>query len=102
MVSYTRLCSTIFIIFSDWILLMKYVYMYICTVDWELEYSYLKFIHAIHHTKECVVSHSHKMAASLEFSFSYKGKEYLFVEETKKTLEALQSSSTHCHCHSIN
>ena len=30
------------------------------------------------------------MAASLEFSFSYKGKEYLFVEETKKNLEALQ------------
>ena len=30
------------------------------------------------------------MAASLEFSFSYKEKEYQFVEETKKTLEALQ------------
>ena len=30
------------------------------------------------------------MATSLEFSFSYKGKEYLFVEETKKNLEALQ------------
>ena len=30
------------------------------------------------------------MAASQEFSFSYKGKEYLFVEETKKNLEALQ------------
>ena len=30
------------------------------------------------------------MAASLEFSFTYKGKEYLFVEETKKNLEALQ------------
>ena len=30
------------------------------------------------------------MAASLEFSFSYKGKEYLFVEETKKNLETLQ------------
>ena len=30
------------------------------------------------------------MAASLEFSFSYKGKKYLFVEETKKNLEALQ------------
>ena len=30
------------------------------------------------------------MAASLEFSFSYKGKEHLFVEETMKTLEALQ------------
>ena len=30
------------------------------------------------------------MAVSLEFSFSYKGKEYLFVEETKKNLEALQ------------
>ena len=30
------------------------------------------------------------MAASLEFSFSYKGKEYLFVEETKKNLEALK------------
>ena len=29
-------------------------------------------------------------ASSLEFSFSYKGKEYLFVEETKKNLEALQ------------
>ena len=29
------------------------------------------------------------MAASLEF-FCYKGKEYQFVEETKKTLEALQ------------
>ena len=26
----------------------------------------------------------------LEFSFSYKDKEYLFVEETKKNLEALQ------------
>ena len=32
----------------------------------------------------------YKMAASLEFSFSYKGKEYLFVEETKKNLEALE------------
>ena len=32
----------------------------------------------------------YKMAASLEFSFSYKGKKYLFVEETKKNLEALQ------------
>ena len=31
-----------------------------------------------------------KMAASLVFSFCYKGKEYLFVEETKKNLEALQ------------
>ena len=31
-----------------------------------------------------------KMAASLGFSFSYKGKEYLFVDETKKNLEALQ------------
>ena len=31
-----------------------------------------------------------KMAASLVFSFSYKGKEYLFVEETMKNLEALQ------------
>ena len=30
------------------------------------------------------------MAASLKFTFSYKGKEYLFVGETKKTLEALQ------------
>ena len=30
------------------------------------------------------------MAASLEFSFSYKGKEYQFVEETKKNLETLQ------------
>ena len=30
------------------------------------------------------------MAASQGLSFSYKGKEYLFVEETKKTLEALQ------------
>ena len=30
------------------------------------------------------------MATFLEFSFSYKGKEYLFVEETKKNLEALQ------------
>ena len=30
------------------------------------------------------------MAASLEFSFSYKEKEYLFVEETKKNLETLQ------------
>ena len=30
------------------------------------------------------------MAASLGFSFSYKGKEYLFVDETKKNLEALQ------------
>ena len=30
------------------------------------------------------------MAASLELSFCYKGKEYLFVEETMKTLEALQ------------
>ena len=33
---------------------------------------------------------ANKMAASLELSFSYKGKEYLFVEETRKTLEALQ------------
>ena len=31
-----------------------------------------------------------KMAASLGFSFSYKGKEYLFVDETKKNLETLQ------------
>ena len=30
------------------------------------------------------------MATSVEFSFSYKGKEYLFVEEPKKNLEALQ------------
>ena len=30
------------------------------------------------------------MAASLEFSFSYNGKEYMFVEETRKNLEALQ------------
>ena len=30
------------------------------------------------------------MAASQGFSFSYKGKEYLFVEETKKNLETLQ------------
>ena len=30
------------------------------------------------------------MASSLKFTFSYKGKEYLFVGETKKTLEALQ------------
>ena len=30
------------------------------------------------------------MATSLGFSFSYKGKEYLFVEETKKNLETLQ------------
>ena len=30
------------------------------------------------------------MAASLKFTFSYKGKEYLFVEETKKNLETLQ------------
>ena len=33
---------------------------------------------------------NYKMAASLGFSFSYKGKEYLFVEETKKNLETLQ------------
>ena len=33
---------------------------------------------------------ANKVAGSLEFSFSYKGKEYLFVEETKKKLEALQ------------
>ena len=33
---------------------------------------------------------NYKMAASLEFSFSYKGKEYLFVDETKKNLETLQ------------
>ena len=33
---------------------------------------------------------ANKMAASLELSLSYKGKEYLFVEETRKTLEALQ------------
>ena len=33
---------------------------------------------------------SSKMAASQEFSFSYKGKEYFFVEEPKKNLEALQ------------
>ena len=31
-----------------------------------------------------------KMATALVFSFSYKGKEYLFVEETKKNLEALE------------
>ena len=30
------------------------------------------------------------MATSQGFSFSYKGKKYLFVEETKKNLEALQ------------
>ena len=30
------------------------------------------------------------MATSQEFSFPYKGKKYLFVEETKKNLEALQ------------
>ena len=30
------------------------------------------------------------MAASLGFSFSYKGKEYLFVEETKVNLLAMQ------------
>ena len=30
------------------------------------------------------------MTASLEFCFSYKGKEYLFVEEIKKNLETLQ------------
>ena len=30
------------------------------------------------------------MATFLEFSFSYKGKEYLFVDETKKNLETLQ------------
>ena len=33
---------------------------------------------------------NYKMAASQGFSFSYKGKEYLFVEETKKNLETLQ------------
>ena len=42
--------------------------------------------HACLH-KETVAN---KMAASQGFSFSYKGKEYLFVEETKKNLEALQ------------
>ena len=31
----------------------------------------------------------YKMAVSLEFSFSYKGKEYLFMEE-KRNLEALE------------
>ena len=33
---------------------------------------------------------NYKMAASRGFSFSYNGKEYLFVEELKKNLEALQ------------
>ena len=42
----------------------------------------------MHHSHPILVTG--KMAASLEFSFSYKGKEYLFVEETKKALEALQ------------
>ena len=38
----------------------------------------------------CTILVASKMAASLKFNFSYEGKEYLFVEETKKTLEALQ------------
>ena len=33
---------------------------------------------------------AYKTAASQGFSFFYKGKEYLFVEETKKNLEVLQ------------
>ena len=51
------------------------------------------------HTVHSIVTHAYtrncchyKMAVSLEFSFSYRGKEYLFVEETKKNLEALQCS----------
>ena len=48
-------------------------------------------IHIIHDQWYGLSSwHTYKMADSLEFSFSYKGKEYLFVEETKKNLEALQ------------
>ena len=48
-------------------------------------------IHVIHDQWYGLSSwHTYKMAASLEFSFSYKEKEYQFVEETKKTLEALQ------------
>ena len=35
-------------------------------------------------------SRNYKMAAVVGFPFSYKGKEYLFVEETKKNLETLQ------------
>ena len=35
-------------------------------------------------------SRNYKMAAVVGSSFSYKGKEYLFVEETKKNLETLQ------------
>ena len=38
----------------------------------------------------CLPCCHYKMAVSLEFSFSYKGKEYQFVEETKKSLENLQ------------
>ena len=49
-------------------------------------------IHIIHGLWYSLASwHAYKMAAaSLEFSFSYKGKEYQFVEETKKNLESLQ------------
>ena len=48
-------------------------------------------IHIIHGQWYALFSwYTYKMAASLECSFSYKEKEYLFVEETKKNLEALQ------------
>ena len=39
------------------------------------------------YTRNCC---HYKMAVPLEFCFSYNGKEYLFVEETKKSLENLQ------------
>ena len=48
-------------------------------------------IHIIHDQWYGLSSwHTYKMATSQGFSFSYKGKKYLFVEETKKNLEALQ------------
>ena len=62
-------------------------------MDKELEYSYYSihiFTIFMIYGMWCFSGCTHKMAASLEFTFSYKGKEYLFVEETKKTLEALQ------------
>ena len=49
-------------------------------------YIQLLSMHSIVMHERC----SSNMAASLEFSYTYKGKEYLFVEETKKNLEDLQ------------
>ena len=47
-------------------------------------------IHIIHDQWYGLSSwHTYKMAASMEFSFSYQGKEYQFVEE-KRNLEVLQ------------